>query len=72
MKGELFNGIVTFLFLFLLVSISDAQSGGSNVYWHIDPSVKTCSMVIDPSLTQDQWHKYISKNPWQNEFQNFH
>jgi len=34
------------------------QTTGSNVYWHIDPSVESCSMVIDPSLTQDQWKRY--------------
>jgi hypothetical protein len=34
------------------------QNNGGDVYWHIDASVKTCSMVIDPSLTQDQWKRY--------------
>ncbi len=34
------------------------QSNGADVYWHTDASVKTCSMVIDPSLTQDQWKRY--------------
>lgn len=34
------------------------QHNGSDVYWHLDPGVKTCSMVIDPSLTQDQWKRY--------------
>ena len=34
------------------------QHNGGDVYWHIDASVKTCSMVIDPSLTQDQWKRY--------------
>ncbi len=51
-------GIATSLALFLSVSSSHAQ-GDSGVYWHIDPSVKTCSMVIDPSLTQAQWHTFI-------------
>ncbi len=31
------------------------------MYWHIDPGVKTCSMVIDPSLTQDQWHTFVKQ-----------
>lgn len=29
-----------------------------DVYWHMDPSVKSCSMVIDPSLTQPQWERF--------------
>jgi len=41
---------------FLFVPASRAQSG--DIYWHIDPNVKTCSMVIDPSLTQAQWHTF--------------
>ncbi len=52
---------VTSLVLFALVSVAHAQSDGSNVYWHIDPSVKSCSMVIDPSLTQAQWHKFTEQ-----------
>lgn len=40
------------------VSVSHAQSGDADVYWHIDPGVETCSMVIDPTLTQDQWHTF--------------
>lgn len=45
------------LLAFVGVSGSQAQGGG-DVYWHVDPSVKTCSMVIDPSLTQEQWHRF--------------
>jgi len=37
---------------------SYAQSGGGDVYWHIDPSITTCSMIIDPSLTQGQWRTF--------------
>jgi len=37
------------------------QHNGGDVYWHIDASVKTCSMVIDPSLTQDQWKRYTTQ-----------
>jgi hypothetical protein len=44
--------------LSLCAAASLAQSGSPDVYWHIDPSVKTCSMVIDPSLTQAQWHRF--------------
>lgn len=46
--------------LALCASTSQAQSG-SDVYWHIDPNVQTCSMVIDPSLTQDQWHRFTQQ-----------
>jgi len=44
--------------LSFLYSHALAQSSSGDVYWHIDPGVKTCSMVIDPSLTQDQWKRF--------------
>ena len=48
--------------LLLLVIAPPAHSqGGEGIYWHIDPGVKTCSMVIDPSLTQDQWHTFVQQ-----------
>jgi hypothetical protein len=43
--------------LFFYNSVLYGQTN-TDVYWHIDPGVKTCSMVIDPSLTQDQWKKF--------------
>jgi len=59
MKSRLRNGAVTSLVLCLFVTVAHAQSGGGDVYWHIDRSVKSCSMVIDPSLTQAQWHTFV-------------
>jgi hypothetical protein len=44
--------------LLLCATASRAQGGSSDVYWHIDPNVRTCSMVIDPSLTQAQWRSF--------------
>lgn len=44
--------------LLLLASPSYAQEDGGGVYWHLDPNVETCSMVIDPSLTQGQWETF--------------
>jgi len=35
-----------------------AHDHDGDVYWHIDPKVKSCSMQIDPSLTQGQWHTF--------------
>ena len=61
MKSRRLNGIMTFLVLFLFTSVSYTQNNSSDVYWHIDPNVKTCSMVIDPSLTQAQWHKFTKQ-----------
>lgn len=58
MKGERLIGMAIPLVLLLSASSSYAQGDGGDVYWHIDPSVKSCSMVIDPSLTQAQWEKY--------------
>ncbi len=47
------------LLLLLFTYAAYAAEGG--VYWHIDPAVETCSMVIDPSLTQDQWHRFTEQ-----------
>jgi hypothetical protein len=43
--------------LFLLTSAAFGQ-GNNNVYWRIDPDVESCSMNIDPSLTQEQWNRF--------------
>ncbi len=61
MNSKSLNGLALCLLLFLSVPASHAQSSGKDVYWHIDPSVKTCSMVIDPSLTQAQWHTFTKQ-----------
>lgn len=53
--GKRLFGTVLFLLAFLFASPAFSQE---DVYWHIDPSVETCSMVIDPSLTQAQWERY--------------
>lgn len=47
--------IAGLLFNMPLVS---AQGTNNDVYWHIDPGVESCSMVIDPSLTQGQWKRF--------------
>ena len=61
MNSKALNRTVAFMVLLLVTPIVHAQSGGNDVYWHIDPGVKTCSMVIDPSLTQAQWHKFTEQ-----------
>jgi hypothetical protein len=61
MNRKTLHGTVTSLLLSVFVSQSHAQSGGSDVYWHIDPTVKSCSMIIDPSLTQNQWHTFVKQ-----------
>ena len=61
MRNKRLIGIVNTFVLFLFVSVSYAQSDGNDVYWHIDPRVKTCSMVIDPSLTQAQWKRFTKQ-----------
>lgn len=50
-----------FAALFLLLTVSHAQSEDSDIYWRIDPSVESCSMVIDPSLTQAQWGTFTKE-----------
>ena len=47
-------------FIVLFASTAPGQTG-TDVYWRIDPSVKTCSMVIDPSLTQSQWREFTKQ-----------
>jgi hypothetical protein len=61
MKNNVLNLVANAIVLFTFVSLSHAQVTGSDVYWHIDPSVKSCSMVIDPSLTQSQWHTFTKQ-----------
>jgi hypothetical protein len=59
MKSNSIIGALVSLVFFLLAPVSNAQNHDGSVYWHIDPNIKTCSMIIDPSLTQDQWHKFV-------------
>lgn len=42
-------------------STAQAQTNGGDIYWHIDGNVKSCSMVIDPSLTQAQWKRFVTQ-----------
>ncbi len=58
MRGKQLFAILILLVPLLFASPSYSQADDSGVYWHIDPNVKSCSMVIDPSLTQDQWGKF--------------
>ena len=61
MKNKLRTGMANALILSAFVTTSYAQGNGSDVYWHIDPGVKSCSMVIDPSLTQAQWKTFVKQ-----------
>jgi len=61
MRSKFLNAAVTSLVPFLFASVSRAQSGGDDVYWHTDSHYETCSMVIDPSLSQAQWHKFTKQ-----------
>jgi hypothetical protein len=54
MKTRLMYLIANVLLMFALVAASYAHDHSGDVYWHIDPSVKSCSMIIDPALTQVQ------------------
>ena len=56
-RGPLFGAVAVWA-VFICASTAQAQG---DVYWHIDPGVKTCSMVIDPSLTQAQWHTFVQQ-----------
>ena len=58
MKSKNFILAVVASGMSFFTSSTYGQSNGGDIYWHIDASVKTCSMVIDPSLTQDQWKRY--------------
>lgn len=61
MKNALITAIANALIIFALASASHAQGNGSDVYWHIDPGVKSCSMIINPSLTQAQWKTFVTQ-----------
>lgn len=58
MVGKHLVGVVQSLVMFF--TVSHAQDGG-DVYWHLDPAVENCSMVIDPSLTQAEWHTFTKQ-----------
>ncbi len=45
--------------LMMLALVTEARAQGADVYWHIDPGVKTCSMKVDPSQTQAQWKTFV-------------
>lgn len=59
MRGQALTGGMLALIPLLLARPAFPQDTGGGVYWHISPDVKTCSMVIDPSLTQEQWHTFV-------------
>lgn len=61
MKNIIIRTVENTLLIFAIVSSSFSQNNGRNVYWHIDPSVKSCSMVIDPALTQTQWKTFVKQ-----------
>jgi hypothetical protein len=61
MKTKLISAMASALITCIFASTSFSQGNNSNVYWHLDPSVKSCSMVIDPSLTQAQWKTFIQQ-----------
>lgn len=61
MKNSRSIAAVIAFVLSLSASMSRAHGNGGDVYWHIDPNVETCSMVIDTSLTQGQWHRFAKQ-----------
>lgn len=58
MKRKRYFGTAILALLLLPLSATDARSADADVYWRIDPSVESCSMVVDPSLTQAQWRTF--------------
>ncbi len=60
---ELGTALLLLLMVILLLSLFAyaAYAAEGDVYWHTDPNVETCSMVIDPSLTQDEWHRFTEQ-----------
>jgi hypothetical protein len=61
MKSGTFFSLAVASASVLLGFAPDVRGEEADVYWHIDPNVKTCSMVIDPSLTQGQWHTFTKQ-----------
>ncbi len=59
MKRMRFVGMASSLVLFLFLPVTHARADGGDVYWRTNPYVKSCSMVIDPSLTQGQWGRFV-------------
>lgn len=61
MRTGQYDGVATALALTLFIAAAPARGEETEVYFHLDPDVETCSMVIDPSLTQDQWHRFVKQ-----------
>jgi hypothetical protein len=61
MKTIVRIGIAIALVTVAFVAASHAQGNTGDVYWRIDPTVESCSMVIDPSLTQAQWKTFVQQ-----------
>lgn len=61
MKTKLINMTAIAFIISAFASTSYAQGNSNDVYWRIDPNVKDCSMVIDPSLTQTQWKTFVQQ-----------
>ncbi len=60
MKRKLFGAMVILAVLILTGIAAQAQTG-DDIYWRLDPRVKSCSMVINPALTQGQWHRFVNQ-----------
>jgi hypothetical protein len=61
MKTKLITAMAIASIISAFASTSYAQGNSNDVYWRIDPNVKDCSMVIDPSLTQAQWKTFVQQ-----------
>jgi hypothetical protein len=61
MKGRRLGTLLIALVTLMFTCPRHSFGQDGNVYWHIDPGVKTCSMVIDPSLTQAQWKIFVEQ-----------
>ena len=57
MKSKLLNGIASVLFISIFLSTAYAE----DVYWNINPDVNSCSMEVDPALTQSQFHTFTKQ-----------
>jgi hypothetical protein len=63
MQKEIFVGRAIRLILFLAVGIivpagSYAHDPNAAVYWHLNPNIESCSIELDPALTQSEFRKF--------------
>src|SRR5436190_10891204 len=52
--------ILTAITVYFTVNFASGH-GGSHANLHVNPKWRECSFQLDPSLTQDEWHRFTKE-----------